>query len=191
MSLYHGVAGLARMFGCPVSELTDEIRQEAQGRVNKLKDERNVSPFGVLDNDWKEIINYKEQFLQKDSVRCKSLRALSQFLHKQLGYNGIFSFLHRVASMDGRAIWTTLNDANDIKEALRKRAEERLLEEQVLLRDAKTSKMNQLETNLDNLRAKASYFNDKIKVAREKTEHRKLSVKKLETKINDLKKKRK
>jgi len=130
MALYHGVAGLARMFGCPIEHITEDLRKKFQAKIDELKDERSSSPFGVFADDIKELRSYEDQFLKKDSVRCKSLRQLIKFLEKKS--DGHVAGLNRIADDNGRAIWTSLDTAQAVKDAIKRRADERLKEEKNL-----------------------------------------------------------
>ena len=73
MSVYNGVAGVARMFGAPVPSVPEEWRAGAQASVELLKQESSVEAFGVVHAEVKAADEKKE------SVRGASLRELQSF----------------------------------------------------------------------------------------------------------------
>eukprot|EP00555_Chaetoceros_dichaeta_P004469 CAMPEP_0198266512 /NCGR_PEP_ID=MMETSP1447-20131203/28633_1 /TAXON_ID=420782 /ORGANISM="Chaetoceros dichaeta, Strain CCMP1751" /LENGTH=228 /DNA_ID=CAMNT_0043956621 /DNA_START=122 /DNA_END=805 /DNA_ORIENTATION=+ len=149
MALYHGVAGIARMFGCPKPNLTRNMRLKAQERTNALKNESSASPFGTtFAEDVAKLRTNKEQFLKDDkSLRCKSIRILIRFLDKKIGCD--FCGLKRLADEDGRAIWTTVDDTAGMKGAIQNRAQERLCEERNLWDDSQDGVIRKLQGSLN------------------------------------------
>lgn len=152
MALYHGVAGIARMYGCSLACLPDDMRTSAQEKINALKKERNLYPFGSIADDVIAIKENKEHFMRSESLRAKSSIALAKLLGKKLGHEalatGSFVGLRRYPDEAGRAVYTLLGDAAAVKEAIQIRAEERLKEEKNLWLDRSREEISALESAL-------------------------------------------
>jgi len=152
MALYHGIAGIARMFGCSLACLPDDMRTSAQDKINTLKKERSLYPFGSIADDVIAIKENKEQFMRSESLRAKSSIALAKLLGKKLGHEalatGSFVGLRRYPDGLGRAFYTLLGDAEAVKEAIQIRAEERLKEEKHLWLDRSREEISALESAL-------------------------------------------
>ena len=129
MALYHGVGGIARMYGSTLSPLPEEWRDLAQGKVAELKSERGLTPFGSLVADIDSVKANREQFLNHKSSRARSSRALARFLVRKDGRKADFAGLRRYPDSNGFAIWTAVADAKGFHEAIQKRSMERMNEQ--------------------------------------------------------------
>jgi len=119
MALYHGVAGIARMFGCPPMDVTESMRTMLQPKVNELKDETHASVFGLLADDVKELRLNKEKYLKGNSIRSLSLNAFVTFVQRKVGRQGNdFGGLKRMSDEKGLAIWTACKTAEQVQKAI-------------------------------------------------------------------------
>jgi len=136
MALYHGAAGIARMFGSTLPILPEKLRGTVQAKIDELKHESTGSPFAPLGEDIELARVHRERFLQSDRARCKCLREYARFLERKGLIPGEeFARLRRIADKHNRAIWTTLDTAESVKDAIAKRKDERLKEEMKLWGD--------------------------------------------------------
>jgi len=139
MCIYHGIVGLAAMFGFPLPRVPKDWSKGAQESVELLKKESSVEEFGVVHE---EVEGGTEE---KKSVRGASLRAFVDFLKKNDpglsdGNSGDFAGLQRIGDPeDGTALWTALTDQADIENALKKRTKQR--EEEQLKHNEHIKKM--------------------------------------------------
>ena len=129
MALYHGVAGVARMFGNTMPNLPEEWRHLAQVKVNALKQERGATPFGSLAADIEMMRASREQFMKSSSLRATAARELVRFVERKEGHKVDFVGLQRYPDSDGFAIWTSIDNSAGFKDAISKRSAERLKEE--------------------------------------------------------------
>ena len=129
MALYHGVAGVARMFGNTMPNLPEEWRHLAQVKVNALKQERGATPFGSLAADIEMMRASREQFMKSSSLRATAARELVRFVERKEGHKVDLVGLQRYPDSDGFAIWTSIDNSAGFKDAISKRSAERLKEE--------------------------------------------------------------
>mmetsp|Transcript_12193 Transcript_12193/g.25847 ORF Transcript_12193/g.25847 Transcript_12193/m.25847 type:complete len:926 (-) Transcript_12193:175-2952(-) len=148
MALYHGVAGIARMFGCTLPQLPEEWRSLAQEKVNALKQERGSTPFGSLALDVDRIKASREQFMKQDSIRAMSSRELVRFVEKKEGHKVDFAGLQRYPDQDGFAVWSCIDDPAAFKDAISKRSAERLKEERNHWVDVQEREIDALVENI-------------------------------------------
>ena len=148
MALYHGVAGIARMFGCTLPQLPEEWRSLAQEKVNALKQERGSTPFGSLAADVDMIKASREQFMKQDSIRAMSSRELVRFVEKKEGHKVDFAGLQRYPDQDGFAVWSCIDDSAEFKDAISKRSAERLKEERNHWVDVQEREIDALVENI-------------------------------------------
>jgi hypothetical protein len=128
MALYHGVAGIARMFGCPPIDVTDSMRIMVQPKVDQLKNENFASEFGLLADDIKALRLNKEKYLKSNSIRCQSLLSFVTLVQRKIGVDD-FGGLCRMSDEKGLALWTACDTEEQVREAITLRKEERLKEE--------------------------------------------------------------
>eukprot|EP00966_Prymnesium_polylepis_P324984 7380982-Prymnesium_polylepis.1 len=125
MSIYNGPAGIARAFGYPVPKVPKAWRDGARKSVELLKQESSVQQFGVVHG---EVTKGNHE---SKTVRGQSLRQLHDFLKEydpglKSGQAGHFAGLQRIGNPeDGTAVWTTLTDPVEVKEAIERRSRER------------------------------------------------------------------
>lgn len=101
MSLYNGTAGLCRMFGCPIPEVSESMQKSMRESVHILKQKSSVQTFKTVhakveDND-EEV----------KTVRGECLRELERFF-KEYDSENTFAGLRRICGPDGGAIWTVV-----------------------------------------------------------------------------------
>ncbi len=122
MCIYNGIAGLAKMFGCPLPNIPEDASKGAQESIKK---ESSVEEFDVVHE---QVKGGNEE---KKSVRGASLREFVDFMKEndpglKENKSGNFAGLQRIGDPEeGTALWTTLTDPADIENALKKRAEQR------------------------------------------------------------------
>lgn len=117
------------MFGYPVPQVPKLWADGARDSVAILKQKSSVEAFGavqdVLDGDattGSASGGQKEK--RSDPLRGESLRNLEDFFKEHdTGRN--YAGLKRIADGDGTAIWTALEDKEQIEQALQDRADER------------------------------------------------------------------
>jgi len=148
MALYHGVAGVARMFGSTMSNLPEEWRSLAQVKVNALKQERGATPFGSLAADIDMMRASREQFMKSSSLRAKAARELVRFVEKKEGHKVDFVGLQRYPDSDGFAIWTCIDNSAGFKDVISKRSAERLKEERNHWVDVQEREIDALVENI-------------------------------------------
>lgn len=188
MALYHGVAGIARMFGStqPTSFLSEDVRKVAQAKINELKSERTSSPFGSLEEDVQQIRANKEQFLKKHSVRGRSLAELTTFLTKRFELDDGFAGLNRYPDENGRAVWTTLKTPQEIKVAMKRRSEERIKEEMNLWTDTQEEEVEDLQDTLGEEKQKVIELTQTLHDTKEKLNQSAETVRVMDGKITGL-----
>mmetsp|Transcript_15491 Transcript_15491/g.44849 ORF Transcript_15491/g.44849 Transcript_15491/m.44849 type:complete len:1026 (-) Transcript_15491:1577-4654(-) len=147
-ALYHGVAGVARMFGSTMSNLPEEWRSLAQVKVNALKQERGATPFGSLAADIDMMRASREQFMKSSSLRAKAARELVRFVEKKEGHKVDFVGLQRYPDSDGFAIWTCIDNSAGFKDVISKRSAERLKEERNHWVDVQEREIDALVENI-------------------------------------------
>ena len=123
MSIYNGIAGMARLFGYPLPKVPKAWSKGAQESVELLKQDSSVEEFSVLHEE------VKKGSEEKKSVRGASLRIFMDFLEKEDpgrkdGKNGQFAGLQRIGDDQGTALWTMLTDQAAIESALQKRTKQ-------------------------------------------------------------------
>jgi serine/threonine protein kinase len=148
MALYHGVAGVARMFGCTMPNLPEEWRNLAQVKVNALKQERGDTPFGSLAADIDMMRASREQFMKSNNLRATAVRELVRFVEKKGGQKVDFVGLQRYPDADGFAIWTSIDNSAGFKDAISKRSAERLKEERNHWVDVQEREIDALVENI-------------------------------------------
>ena len=147
MALYHGVAGVARMFGCTMPNLPEEWRNLAQVKVNALKQERGDTPFGSLAADVDMMKASREQFMKSNSLRATAVRELVRFVEKKR-HEVDFVGLQRYPDADGYAIWSCIDNSAGFKDAISKRSAERLKEERNHWVDVQEREIDALVENI-------------------------------------------
>ena len=147
MALYHGVAGVARMFGCTMPNLPEEWRNLAQVKVNALKQERGDTPFGSLAADIDMMRASREQFMKSNSLRATAVRELVRFVEKKR-HKIDFVGLQRYPDADGYAIWSCIDNSAGFKDAISKRSAERLKEERNHWVDVQEREIDALVENI-------------------------------------------
>ena len=147
MALYHGVAGVARMFGCTMPNLPEEWRNLAQVKVNALKQERGDTPFGSLAADIDMMRASREQFMKSNSLRATAVRELVRFVEKKR-HEVDFVGLQRYPDADGYAIWSCIDNSAGFKDAISKRSAERLKEERNHWVDVQEREIDALVENI-------------------------------------------
>lgn len=168
MALYHGAAGIARMFGSTLPILPEELRGTVQAKIDELKHESTGSPFAPLGEDIELARVHRERFLQSDRARCKSLREYNRFLERKGLLPGTdFAGLRRIADERNRAIWTTLDTAEAVKDAIAKRKDERLKEEMKLWGDKQEYQIIELKKKNEEQEVALSEAAENIEKAKE------------------------
>eukprot|EP00964_Phaeocystis_antarctica_P024514 scaffold13733_cov63-Phaeocystis_antarctica.AAC.3 len=128
MSLYSGVAGIARMCGAPLPSMPTGWCKGAQDSIALLKQKSSVEQFGVLHE---EVMSVEEAATAEAmTVRGASLRELQHFFAYQDAGN-TFAGLRRLGDDDGTAVWTVLTDEKEVRAAVEARTKERKAEEAV------------------------------------------------------------
>ena len=122
MSVYNGVAGVARMFVPALPTVPEKWREGAQSSVELLKQKSSVEKFGAIH----EKVEAKDE--TNETVRGASLRELEAFFAEKDASKG-YAGLRRIGDpSDGTAIWTVVADEN-VEAKLAERGEQRRLEE--------------------------------------------------------------
>jgi len=130
MSIFNGAAGIAQMVGYPVPKVPKAWAKGARESVDMLKQKSSVEGFDVVQN----VLDKEGADKESDSVRGHSLREFVDFLNAndpglKAGKSGHFAGLQRVPDPNsGTALWTTLTNTQEIKEALEARTSEREVE---------------------------------------------------------------
>ena len=147
MCVYHGVSGVARMFGCPLPAVPQSWREGAQTTVELLKQESSAEAFGSVHraamrtDDGEQrcggpnlppvlrvAADERSLLPNRVTVRGESLRQLSGFL-REFDPAGAYAGLRRVGDEEGTAVWTIVQES-EIQSAINSRAAERAAEEQ-------------------------------------------------------------
>ena len=122
MSVYNGVAGIARMFVPALPTVPEKWREGAQSSVELLKQKSSVEKFGAIH----EKVEAKDE--TNETVRGASLRELEAFFAEKDASKG-YAGLRRIGDpSDGTAIWTVVADEN-VEAKLAERGEQRRSEE--------------------------------------------------------------
>jgi hypothetical protein len=187
MALYHGVAGIARMFGCPPMNVTESMRALVQPKVNELKNERFASEYGLLADDVKELHLNKEKYLKGNNIRCLSLNALVTFLHKKFGRQSHdFGGLKRMTDEKGLAIWTACDTPLQVRDAISTRKDERLKEEKDIWSMSQDLTIVSLRKALDEEKITTRILKDDYDVLFEENQSTLKENKELHATISDL-----
>ena len=129
MSLYNGAAGIARMCGAPLPSVPTGWCKGAQESIALLGQKSSVEKFGVVHD---EVMSAEDAATaEAKTVRGASLRELQRFFEDKDKEN-TFAGLRRLGDDDGTAVWTVLADEKEVREAIAKRAKERLAEQAAL-----------------------------------------------------------
>ena len=122
MSVYNGVAGVARMFVPALPTVPEKWCEGAQSSVEMLKQKSSVEKFGAIH----EKVEAKDE--TNETVRGAALRELEAFFAEKDASKG-YAGLRRIGDpSDGTAIWTVVADEN-VEAKLAERGEQRRLEE--------------------------------------------------------------
>jgi len=156
------------MFGSTLPLLPEKMRSTVQTKIDELKHESTGSPFGPFGEDIELARLHRERFLQGDHARCKCLREYVRFLERKGFIPGEdFASLRRIADERGRAIWTTLNTADAVKDAIAQRADERLKEEMKLWGDKQEYRIAELKEKVKEQEAGLSKTKSNLEKANE------------------------
>uniref|UniRef100_A0A7R9VGZ9 Protein kinase domain-containing protein n=1 Tax=Pseudictyota dubia TaxID=2749911 RepID=A0A7R9VGZ9_9STRA len=196
MALYHGVAGIARMFGASLSGLSfpKEMRNKVQAKVDRLKSERDDSsaPFGAISCGIKVPSKRKEQPPNiGDNVRWHSMVELVKLLEKKSlmrqGCRASFAgSLTRYSDRGGLSIWTAVRNAEDVKREVRKRSSEFLKEAIQKWDGSKEEEMATLKRDLQAEKAASLRISESLTVSKMKLDKSQCTIDFLQTRIDDL-----
>jgi len=129
MSLYNGAAGIARMCGAPLPSVPTSWCKGAQESIALLGQMSSVEKFGVVHDG---VMSAEDAATaEAKTVRGASLRELQRFF-KEKDVENTFAGLRRLGDDDGTAVWTVLTGEKEVREAIAKRAKERLAEQAAL-----------------------------------------------------------
>jgi hypothetical protein len=121
LKLYNGAAGLARCFGYPLPQLSDECTQSIEDAVGALSADSSVSDFDCLQESLDEVVSTSsgkdencDEIEKMKQQRGKAFRDFGEFLSTK-DDKKTFCGLRRILTQKGTCIWTSEKNAKDIE----------------------------------------------------------------------------
>jgi hypothetical protein len=110
MSIVNGAAFVGHMFGVPIPSVPKAWQEKAKNAVGSLDQKSSVAEFDVLQGTLNSENETKAEGKDKQAVRGAALREFKRFLAEKDPKN-TFCGLNRVVTDDGKACWTSLDQA--------------------------------------------------------------------------------
>jgi hypothetical protein len=110
MSIVNGAAFVGHMFGVPIPSVPKSWQEKANSAVGSLNQKSSVAEFDVLQETLDSENETKAEGKDKQAVRGAALREFKRFLAEKDPEN-TFCGLNRVVADDGKACWTSLDQA--------------------------------------------------------------------------------
>jgi hypothetical protein len=110
MSIVNGAAFIGHMFGVPIPSVPKAWQEKVNNAVGSLDQKSSVAEFDVLQATLDSESETKAEGKDKQAIRGAALREFKRFLAEKDPEN-TFCGLNRVVTDDGKACWTSLDQA--------------------------------------------------------------------------------